>query len=92
MHMPTAVSPLASDYIRSLASGFAYGYKRLGVPIEIKARVWNGYAYFTLDTNVPEPEQAALFERRTEAARAQIPLTDEYWRERAIPELRGIYA
>jgi rifampicin phosphotransferase len=92
MHMPFAVSPLAADYIRTLASGFAYGYKRLGMPIEIKARVWNGYAYFTLDTDVPEPEQAAMFERRTEAARAQIAVTDAYWRERAVPELLGIYA
>ena len=32
-----------------------------------------------------------MWARRDEAARAQIPLTDAYWRERAIPELRAHY-
>ena len=92
MHMPVALTPLAADYVRTLAAGFAYGYRRLDVPFEIRARVWNGYAYFTLSTEVPEAERPAMFARRTEAARAQIPVTDAYWRERAIPELRRIYA
>ena len=90
MHMPMALTPLAADYVGTIASGFSYGYERLGFPAEIKVRVLNGYAYFTLDTEVPEPEQAAMWERRTEASRAQIPLTDAYWR-RAVPELRDYY-
>jgi pyruvate,water dikinase len=92
MHMPHALSPLAAEYVRTLASGFAYGYKRLAIPVEIKVRIWNGYAYFTLDTEVPEPEHDAMWERRKEAARAQIPVTDAYWRDRALPELREYYA
>ena len=92
MHMPMSVAPLAADYVRTLASGFSYGYERLGIPVEILVRVWNGYAYFTIDTEVPEAEQPAMWLRRDEAARAQIPLTDAYWRERAIPELRDHYA
>ena len=91
MHMPMAVTPLGADYVRTLASGFAYGYQRLEIPVEILVRVWNGYVYFAVDTAVPEAEQAAMWERRTEAARALIPLTDAYWREKAIPELRGHY-
>jgi hypothetical protein len=91
MHMPMAVAPLGADYVRTLASGFAYGYERLEIPAEILVRIWNGYVYFAVDTEVPEAEQDAMWERRTEGARAQIPLTDAYWREKAIPELRGHY-
>ena len=91
MHMPMSVAPLAADYLRTLASGFAYGYRRLGIPVEILVRVLNGYAYFTVDTEVPEADRDAMWARRDEAARAQIPLTDAYWRERAIPELRAHY-
>lgn len=91
MHMPSALAPLAADYVRTLSSGFAYRYHRLDVPATMLVRVWNGYAYFTLTTDVPEPERPAMFERAIEARRAHIPLADAYWRERAIPELREIY-
>ena len=92
MHMPAALTPLAGDYVLTMGSGFAYGYERLGVPAEIRTRVWNGYAYFALATDVPESERPAMWERRKAAARARIPHTDAYWREVALPELRGIYA
>jgi phosphohistidine swiveling domain-containing protein len=91
MHMPGALTPLAADYVRSLAAGFAYGYRRLGLPIEIKVRVWNGYAYFAGDVDAPDEEHAAVWELRAERARAQIPLTDAYWREQALPELGELY-
>jgi phosphohistidine swiveling domain-containing protein len=91
MHMPMALTPLAADYVRSLAAGFAYGYVRLELPIEIKVRIWNGYAYFAGDVDAPEEEHAAVWELRTERSRAQIPLTDAYWRERALPELGELY-
>jgi phosphohistidine swiveling domain-containing protein len=92
MHMPRALTCLAADYVLTMASGFAYCYRRLGVPIDIQARVWNGYAYFGLANKLSESEQAAIWERRTEACRARIPITERYWREQAIPEVRGIYA
>ena len=44
MHMPMAVAPLGADYVRTLASGFAYGYQRLEIRAEILVRVWNGWA------------------------------------------------
>ena len=91
MHMPISVALLTADYLRTLTSGFAYGYRRLGIPVEILVRVVNGYAYFTVDTDVPEADRDAMWVRRDEAARAQIPLADAYWRERAIPELRAHY-
>jgi pyruvate,water dikinase len=90
MHMPRALTALAGDYVRTMGSGFAYCYRTLGVPIDIQTRVWNGYAYFGLADKLPEPAQAAIWERRAKACRARIPLTEAYWRE-ATEELRGIY-
>ena len=92
MHMPAALSELAGDYIRLLAAGMAYGHRKFAMPVEIRVRIWNGYAYFGLATDVPESEQAAMWERRTERARARIPLTESYWRDEAVPELRAVYA
>lgn len=91
MHMPTALAPLAADYVLVLAAGFAYGYQRIEMPVAMRARIWNHYVYFGLRIDVPEEDRPAMFDRATETTRAQIPVTDAYWRERAIPELRGIY-
>ena len=45
-----------------------------------------------VDTEVPEADPRRRCGRAaTRRARAQIPLTDAYWRERAIPELRAHY-
>ncbi len=92
MHMPAALSELAGDYVRLLGAGMGYGHRKLGTPVKMLVRVWNGYAYFGLATDVPESEQAAMWERRTEGARGRIPLTERYWREAAVPELRAVYA
>ena len=89
MHMPGALSALAGDYACVIASGMAYGHLRMGTPVEMRIRIWNGYAYFGLATDVPEAEQAAMWERRTEAERAAIKSADAYWREQAVPELRA---
>ena len=70
----------------------AYGHQRMGTPVEMRVRVWNGYAYFGLATDVPEAEQDAMWERRTEAARAAIQDADAYWHERAVPEVSAAYA
>ena len=91
MHMPRALAPLAGDYVRTMASGFAYSYRKLGTPAEIRVRIWNGYAYFGLATDVPETERPAMWAERTEACRARIPLTEAYWRDSVVPEVRGIY-
>jgi rifampicin phosphotransferase len=91
MHMPAALTSLSADYVLTLGSGFAYCYRRLDIPIDIRTRIWNAYAYFGVATDVPEGEQPSMWERRTEACRARIPVTEAYWRETAIPELRDIY-
>ena len=91
MHMPGALGPLAADYIRTLGAGFAYGYEQLGTPAVILTRVWNGYTYFTLTSEVPEADRPAMWAARTEACRARIPLTEAYWNDEVVPELRNIY-
>jgi pyruvate,water dikinase len=92
MHMPFVLTPMAGDYVGLIGGGFAYGYARLGVAMEIRHRIWNGYAYFALALDGSDAEREAVFDRRTEASRAAVAVTDAYWRERAIPELRGHYA
>jgi pyruvate,water dikinase len=91
MHMPQALTPLACDYVRMMGMGFGYGYERLALPIEVKVRIWNGFAYFTADIPLPEDEHAAIWERRKEASRAEIGGTHAYWFDHALPEIKGIY-
>ena len=92
MHMPGALSALAGDYAGIIAAGMAYGHQRMGTPVQMRIRIWNGYAYFGLATDVPEAEQGAMWERRTVAARAAIQDADAYWHERAMPEVTATYA
>ena len=75
MHMPQALAPLAGDYVLMMTQGFAYGYERLDVPIQIKSRIWNGYAYFTADIPLPESEHEATWELRSIRAREHIDAT-----------------
>ena len=92
MHMPAALSTLGGDYVLVIAAGMAYGYERLGTPIEIRCRVWNRYAYFGLWTEVPKSEREAMWAVRTERARAVIATSEAYWRDSAIPRLAATYA
>src|SRR4029078_3206599 len=89
MHMPGALSALAGDYTRVIGAGMAYGHQRMGPPVEMRVRVWNGYASFGLATDVPEAEQEAMWERRTVAARAAIQDADAYWHGRGGPGVAG---
>jgi len=91
MHMPQALAPLAGDYVLMMTQGFAYGYERLDVPIEIKSRIWNGYAYFAADIPLPDDEHDAVWEQRSVKARDHIELTLDYWMQ-ALVEIRAIYA
>ena len=59
MHMPAALSALAGDYVLLMGAGMAYGHRKLAIPVEMRIRIWNGYAYFGSRTDVPESEQAA---------------------------------
>ena len=90
MHTPFCLAPLAWDYADLITGGFAYRYDRLDLPIDMRARVFNGYLYFSWQPLVPEAEQAALLERYVGVKREHTPLAVDYW-ERAVVELRGLY-
>jgi phosphohistidine swiveling domain-containing protein len=90
MHMPFALSPLAGDYVKVIGEGFAYRYERLELPLQILARVWNGYAYFA--ARVGEPDDKRFTDKNLAARRAVVPITGAYWRERALRELPELYS
>jgi len=91
MHSPFCLAPLAWDYGHLIAGGFAYRYKQLDLPIDMKAKVINGYLYFSWQPLVPEADRAAMFERYTGVKQEHTPHAMDYW-ERAVPELRRLYA
>lgn len=91
MHMPFALTPLAADYVLTLAGGFNEPYERLGHPVRVYAAVWNGYAYFAGQPNASEDERKVNRERFDANCRARAEVTADYWANEAIPELRSLY-
>lgn len=92
MHMPFALTPLAADFITScIGGGFNPRYEAFGAPQRLYARVWNGWAYFSFRANVPAGEERAADARWVATQRAQIPITEAYWRDEALPELRRMF-
>jgi pyruvate,water dikinase len=92
MHMPFALSPLAGDYARVIGEGFTYRYERLALPMQILARIWNGYAFFAARFGDPGESSEHFNDRNAAARRSVIPITGDYWRERALHELPELYA
>ncbi|MEO5703356.1 MAG: PEP-utilizing enzyme [Candidatus Limnocylindrales bacterium] len=93
MHMPYALTPLASDYVEhTIGASFNYHHQRFGGPQTLLGRVWHGYAYFGFSWNVPTEQEDATKERWTQALRDRIPATAAYWRDDAMPELERLYA
>jgi phosphohistidine swiveling domain-containing protein len=92
MHMPTALAPLAGDYVLTLCRGFDPAYARFGAPMRMRGRIIAGYCYMALDYGVPDDEAKAMIERLRDAYRAFAPDNGRYWREEAIPQLKVIYA
>ncbi|MEO8470115.1 MAG: PEP/pyruvate-binding domain-containing protein [Chloroflexota bacterium] len=93
MHMPFALGPLAADYIRTLGEGFNFRYTyHGGFPQRWRARVWNGYAYFAMAHNAPEEDRPGISERWQAAMRRQVEVTEAWWRDEALPEIRQLEA
>ena len=92
MHLPFALSPLAGDYAKLMGEGFAYRYERLELPMQILARVWNGYAFFAARYGDPGESSEHFNDRNVAARRATVPIAGDYWRERALRELPELYA
>jgi rifampicin phosphotransferase len=91
MHSPFCLVPLSQDYVGLIGKGFGYRYERLEVPISMRAQVVNGYWYFSWVPLGPESEHEAVVEQYLASCRAHTPLALDYW-ERAVPELRELYA
>ena len=83
MHTPSCLAPLAGDYGHVVGQGFGYRYDRLGLPIEARSRVANGYLYFSFRSF--GFDDAYIIKRRE-----HIPFAADYWR-RSVPELRSLY-
>lgn len=92
MHFPSALTPLAGDYCETIAQGFEYRYRRLGIRMNVLGRVWNGYAYYGAKFGVPDSEVGAEMEVLKERRREHFDTAAAYWDEVAIPELRAAYA
>ena len=93
MHMPFALAPLAADYVRVLGQGFNECYEIFGgFPQRWACRVWNGYAYFGHRANVPEADREALSARWLQVMRARADVTEAYWAEEVLPEIKAIDA
>src|SRR5688572_20358601 len=91
MHSPFCLVPLSQDYVTLIGNGFGYRYERLAVPISMRAQVINGYWYFSWVPLGPESGHEAIVEQYVATCREHTPLAVDYW-ERAVPELRGLYA
>ena len=93
MHMPFALLPLSEDYIRTLGAGFNFRYSFHGdFPQRWRCRVWNGYVYFAMDLNAPEADRPAINERWQATMHAQVEVTEAWWRDEALPEIRQLEA
>jgi rifampicin phosphotransferase len=92
MHAPHALAPLAADYMATLAASIGPAWEQLGLPLRTPYRTINGYAYFADDTDVPEAELPALWERLKELRRGQAPTLAAFWTEECLPTVQRIHA
>ena len=93
MHMPFALAPLAADYVRVLGLGFNQCYELFGdFPQRWHCRVWNGYAFFGHQRNVPDSDWEALSARWLQVMRARADVTEAYWTDEVLPEIKSIDA
>ncbi|HEY2916484.1 MAG TPA: PEP-utilizing enzyme [Candidatus Limnocylindrales bacterium] len=93
MHMPFALSPLACDWAVMLGNQFeAWRTPEFaGYPLERRATTWNGYAYYGFRRTAEGPERDAWIARAVDYYRAREAVTEAYWNDEVVPELRTIY-
>jgi pyruvate,water dikinase len=94
MHMPFPVAPLSGDWAIAIGRAFDSWKSGLGIdyPSRGYGRVWNGYVYYGFRTNYPAEEKDAWRAKATEFWRSRIAVTDSYWNDEVLPELRDMYA
>jgi len=85
MHWPYALTPLAADYVRLLASAMNERYLPYDFPQRWRAQVVNGYAYFALIFDGTDEEFEAVSTRWEQVWRDQFDTMGDWWRAEAMP-------
>jgi len=91
MHMPSALAPLAAEYVRTLCGGFNDRYRIFGFPQRLKGEVFNGYGYVALRFDGAPEEKEEIERRWVETRRRRIETTGDWWRDEALPRLKALY-
>jgi phosphohistidine swiveling domain-containing protein len=94
MHMPFALAPLACDWAIMLGNQFeAWRTPEFtDYPLERRATTWNGYAYYGFRRLAQGAEREAWMARATDYYRSREAVTEAYWNDEVVPELRSMYA
>lgn len=94
VHMPGSLSPLAVDYAQLLGNSLneQYPLRVGGFPQRWHTAIWHGYVYFALERNASDEDWAAIQARSDQLCWERALVTQSYWDDNVLPELRAIYA
>jgi len=94
VHMPLALTPLAGDYALVLGESLneQYPLRSGGFPQRWHPAIWHGYVYYAFERNATDEEWAAIRARIDELCWERAQVTESYWDDQVVPELRTIYA
>lgn len=94
VHMPGSLSPLACDYALVLGNSLnqQYPVPMGGFPQRWHVAVWHGYVYYAFERNASDEDWAAIQARIDRLCRERALVTEAYWNDQVLPELRTIYA
>lgn len=94
VHMPTALAPLAGDYALVLGNSLndQYPLPQVGSPERWHAAVWHGYVYYAFERVASGDEWKPIEAKMDELRRERALVTESYWIDELLPELRAIYA
>jgi len=90
MHTPTALTPLAGDYMRCVLEGINARHDSWDIPMHLRMQVINSFLYVANeDSGIPESE---LDEMIRTAARARAPEGRMFWENEVMPALLDAYS
>ncbi len=90
MHTPTALTPLAGDYMGLVLEGINARHEDWEIPQRLRVQLVNGFLYVAAeDTNIPRAEIAEKFRQ---IARAKAPAGRSFWENEVLPTLFDAYA
>lgn len=90
MHTPTALTPLAGDYMGLVLEGINARHEGWGIPERLRFQVVNGFLYVAAeDSNIPRGEIAEKFR---DLARSKAPAGRSFWENEVLPILFDAYA